>query len=426
ECIIPNILHAIIQRVSVLEKDVQELKEVENTTTLRTSLRSEIPPDVNAYLGSSMGDALQKSVQANIINEVKNQLPKFLPKEVSDFATPVIQSTIKKTLKKTPLSLAQSSSQAQFSLKAVESSIKSFEKKYRDDEDPSAGPNQGKKTKRSRTKESEPSKKLSTSKESSKGKSPAETSKSGKSVTAEEPVEEPVFEMASDDIEQTVDDVANDVDQPPDESTQTKDKDSKKDWFKQPPWSPTLDQERNKRQLVDDQPEQHWFNNMVSVAKDLLTFDELMATPIDFSKYVMNRLKIYNLTQAHLVGPVYELLKGTCTSSIELEYNMEECVKALIDKLDWNNPEGDRCPFDLTKPLPLKGRPGRLTVTAEYFFNNDLEFLKSLDPEKRYTTSITKTKAAWYEIVGIEDIVLTLWSTTKVGYNKDAEKGIKH
>ncbi|GJU09734.1 hypothetical protein Tco_1132130 [Tanacetum coccineum] len=134
-----------------------------------------------------------------------------------------------------------------------------------------------------------------------------------------------------------------------------------------------------------------------------------MATPINFSKYAINRLKIDNLTQAHLVGPVYELLKGTCTSSIKLEYNIEECLKALTDKLDWNNPEGDCCPFDLTKPLPLKGRPGRLTVAVEYFFNNDLEFLKSSDPKKRYTTFITKTKATRYEIVRIEDMVPTLW-----------------
>nr|GEV80418.1 hypothetical protein [Tanacetum cinerariifolium] len=50
-----------------------------------------------------------------------------------------------------------------------------FDAINRDDEDPSAGPNQ------------------------------------------EEPVEEPVFEMASDDSEQTVNDVANDADQPPDD-----------------------------------------------------------------------------------------------------------------------------------------------------------------------------------------------------------------
>ncbi|GJY77945.1 hypothetical protein Tco_0483746 [Tanacetum coccineum] len=35
-------------------------------------------------------------------------------------------------------------------------------------------------------------------------------------------------------------------------------------------------------------------------------------------------------------------------------------------------------------------------------------------PEKKYTTSITKTKAARYEIVGIEDMVPTLWSATKI------------
>ncbi|GJW93736.1 hypothetical protein Tco_0173408 [Tanacetum coccineum] len=143
---------------------------------------------------------------------------------------------------------------------------------------------------------------------------------------------------------------------------------------------------------------------MVSAAKDPLTFNDLMATPNDFSKYAMNRLKIDKLTQAHLIGPVYELLKGTCTSNIVLEYNMEECFKALTYRLDWNNPEGDRYPLDLTKPLPLKGRLGRLTVAAKYFFNNDLKFLKSLDLEKKYTTSTTKTKAARYEIVRIEDM----------------------
>ncbi|GJS58365.1 hypothetical protein Tco_0653149 [Tanacetum coccineum] len=59
------------------------------------------------------------------------------------------------------------------------------------------------------------------------------------------------------------------------------------------------------------------------------------------------------------------------------------------NKLDWNNPEGDCYPFDLSKPLPLQ--------------------------ERTYTTLITKIKAARYEIEGIEDMVPTLWSPTKVG-----------
>nr|GEW31736.1 hypothetical protein [Tanacetum cinerariifolium] len=55
------------------------------------------------------------------------------------------------------------------------------------------------------------------------------------------------------------------------------------------------------------------------------------------------------------------------------------------------------CPLLLTS----LSHPGHLTIAAEYFFNNDLEYLKSLDPERTYTTSIRKTKAAWFEIVGV-------------------------
>nr|GEU53376.1 uncharacterized mitochondrial protein AtMg00810-like [Tanacetum cinerariifolium] len=70
--------------------------------------------------------------------------------------------------------------------------------------------------------------------------------------------------------------------------------------------------------------------------------------------------------------------------------------------------------------------PSHRTVAANYFFNNDLEYLKTSDLEVTYTTSITKTKAARYEIKGIEDMVPTLWSTIKHAYDKDASMGIKH
>ncbi|GJX60423.1 hypothetical protein Tco_0291813 [Tanacetum coccineum] len=368
-----TVLVSVISEPSVLTP-ILETPSVAPATTLLPPL-SKYPQQVDYK------EMIEESVQANLINEIKNQLPTLLPKAVSDSATLVIQSTIKNALDKTPLLtilfekmdkirsyLTHDKHQAYFdaflNLMSLDDAIaggkadpeKVLRKRDRDDEDPSAGPNQGKKTKRSRTKEFEPSKKSSTSKKSSKGKSSAKTFKSGKSVIAKEP-----------------------------------DKDPKKDWFKQPPRPPTPDPKWNKRQVVVDQPEQPWFNQMVSISKDPLSFDKLMATSIDFSKYAMNRLKIDNLNQAHL-----------------------------------NNPEGDRRPFDLTKPLSLKGHPGRLTVAAEYFFNNDLEFLKSSDPENKYTTSITKTKVARYEIVGIEDMVSTLWSATKVGYDKDVLKGIKH
>ncbi|GJS70850.1 hypothetical protein Tco_0703691 [Tanacetum coccineum] len=242
-------LHAVIQRVSVMERDVQELKEVDRTTTILASLRVKIPSAVNVYLGTtSYKEMIEESVQANLIYE----------------------SIVKNELENTLLLVAQSSSQAQSSLKAAESLFeyelkiilfenidkscsylthekhqalfdallnsmslddaiahgqvdpkKVLRKRDRDDKDPSAGPNQG--------------------------KPPAKTSKSGKSVTIEEPVEEPVFEMAFDDIEQTINDVVTDADQIPNDSTQSKDKATKQDWFKQLPRPPTPDPEWNKR-----------------------------------------------------------------------------------------------------------------------------------------------------------------------------------
>ncbi|GJX45530.1 hypothetical protein Tco_0262206 [Tanacetum coccineum] len=104
------------------------------------------------------------------------------------------------------------------------------------DEDPSAGPNQGKKTKRRRTNESELSKKSSTS----QGNSSPKTSKSDKPVHVEEssvvPTEEVIMDAANDNV-------VIDVDQPQDDSEPKIDKDPKNDWFKQPPRLPTLDPE---------------------------------------------------------------------------------------------------------------------------------------------------------------------------------------
>ncbi|GJR55820.1 hypothetical protein Tco_1406341 [Tanacetum coccineum] len=114
----------------------------------------------------------------------------------------------------------------------------------------------------------------------------------------------------------------------------TEDNTTNDDVFKQPPRPPTPDPEWNKVKAVDDTQEQTWFNDLLSAKKDPLTFDKLMATLIDFSKFAMNHLKIDKLTKAELVGPVSELLKGICQSSIDLEYNMEECYKALTDQLD--------------------------------------------------------------------------------------------
>ncbi|GKB38685.1 hypothetical protein Tco_0883627 [Tanacetum coccineum] len=94
-------------------------------------------------------------------------------------------------------------------------------------------------------------------------------------------------------------------------------------------------------------------------------------------------------------------------------------LQTVNDRLDWHNPEGHEYPFDLSKSLPLIEDQGRQVVPANYFFNNDLEYLKGGSFSGKYITSTTKTKAAKYNnIEGIKDMVLTLWSPVKVAYDK--------
>ncbi|GKD50041.1 hypothetical protein Tco_1279017, partial [Tanacetum coccineum] len=66
--------------------------------------------------------------------------------------------------------------------------------------------------------------------------------------------------------------------------------------------------------------------------KSLLLHSMIMDTPIDFSAFVMNQLNIINPTQEILVGPAFNLLKGTCKSRTELEYHFEEFTSLKIMK----------------------------------------------------------------------------------------------
>ncbi|GKD50675.1 hypothetical protein Tco_1279651, partial [Tanacetum coccineum] len=125
-------------------------------------------------------------------------------------------------------------------------------------------------------------------------------------------------------------------------------------------------------------------------------------------------------------GITFKPLKGTRTNYAELEYDFEECYKALSKKLDWENPEGGDYPFDLSKPLPLVMSGRRQRVPVEYFINNDLKYLQGGVSTMTYTTSTTKTKAAKYDLPGIKDMVPNIWSPVKVAYDQYVLWGISH
>ncbi|GKE48895.1 hypothetical protein Tco_1480153 [Tanacetum coccineum] len=178
--------------------------------------------------------------------------------------------------------------------------------------------------------------------------------------------------------------------------------------------------------MIQEGPSQSWLMDLTaSTSKDKLfkDFDELMSTLIDFSSF-FNRLKIDNLTQEILLGPGFKLLKGTRTNYVELEYDFEECYKALSEKLDWDNLEGGDYPFDLSKPLPLVMSRRRQIVPVEYFINNDIKYLQGGVSTMTYTTSTTKTKAAKYDLPGIKDMVPNIWRPIKVACDQYALWGI--
>nr|GEW35877.1 hypothetical protein [Tanacetum cinerariifolium] len=392
------------QRVSTLEMELSEIKQANQYAT-RTALESYTKEFEKKAQEERMLyiDVVEKSVKDIIKDEFKSLLPQILHKEVSDFATPVIHSTINESLDN--FILAKSSSQPKSTYKAAESLIE-FElkkillekiersesyktapehkelyeglvKSYNHHKDLFSSYGKAYSLKRDRTK--------------------SQPKSSGKSVQTEELV----FETANTEMPQ---DQRGDMEDQPNVKITPK-----SDWFKKPNKPLTLDRAWNNGKSINSRPPQKWISNIAKASQPPCMFDELMSTPIDFSAYVMHNLKIDNLTQEILVGPAFNLLKGTCKRFVELEYHFEECYKVVTNQLDWNNPEGHEYPFDLSKPLPLIEVQGCQVVPTDYFFNNDLEYLKGGCSSRKYTTSTTKTKAAKYDnIEGIEDMVMTL------------------
>ncbi|GKE67022.1 hypothetical protein Tco_1521183 [Tanacetum coccineum] len=113
----------------------------------------------------------------------------------------------------------------------------------------------------------------------------------------------------------------------------------------------------------------------------------------------MNRLNVTTLTPELLAGLTFELMKGTRKSLTKLEY--------FCEKLVWINPEGRQYPHDLRKPLLLvPNSQGRHVIPFHHFINNDLEYLRGGVSSRKYSTFVTKTKAADYgHIKWIEDLV---------------------
>ncbi|GKF06923.1 hypothetical protein Tco_0037591 [Tanacetum coccineum] len=164
----------------------------------------------------------------------------------------------------------------------------------------------------------------------------------------------------------------------------------------------------------------HELSNLAREEGPRESFDELMDTLLDFSVFMMNRLKVDTLTHELLAGPIFELMNGTCKSLVELKYFFEEVYKATTYQLDWNNPEGQQYPHDLRKRLPLiPNSRSRQVILFDYFINNDLTYLSGSVLSRTYATSVTKTQASDYgHIKWIEDLVPNTMESAGDVYSK--------
>nr|GEU82682.1 hypothetical protein [Tanacetum cinerariifolium] len=60
---------------------------------------------------------------------------------------------------------------------------------------------------------------------------------------------------------------------------------------------------------------------------------------------------------------------------------------------------------NVSKPLPLGGPPGQVTIESDFFFNKDFEYLRYGSKGSRPALSISKMKATYYPDAGLEQMV---------------------
>nr|GEU39370.1 integrase, catalytic region, zinc finger, CCHC-type, peptidase aspartic, catalytic [Tanacetum cinerariifolium] len=97
--------------------------------------------------------------------------------------------------------------------------------------------------------------------------------------------------------------------------------------------------------------------------------------------------KITELKPQDLEGPAFEIVKVFHPDVIHLQYQMEECHKLLTDSMD-----ASILRHSVSKPLPLGGPPGHVTIQSNFFFNKYLEYLRYGSKGSRPALSISKIK----------------------------------
>nr|GEZ63985.1 hypothetical protein [Tanacetum cinerariifolium] len=153
--------------------------------------------------------------------------------------------------------------------------------------------------------------------------------------------------------------------------------------------------------------------------------DSLLVQTGDMATFIYLFCKWRGITELKpqdLEGPAFEIIKFFHPDVIHLQYQMKECHKLLTDSVDdpilRNN---------ISKPLPLGGPPGQVTIQSDFFFNKDLDYLRYGSKGSRPALSISKMKATYYPDVGLKQMLLDqFWIDKECKYDIAAMYGISH
>nr|GEW12622.1 hypothetical protein [Tanacetum cinerariifolium] len=161
------------------------------------------------------------------------------------------------------------------------------------------------------------------------------------------------------------------------------------EWFQQKKKPPTPDRAWNKTLPATHESIQSWISDLAKQADSRSSFNEPMDTLVDFSAFLMNRLKVDTLTPELLDGLTYELMKGLCKSPVKLDFFLEEITVRKDDDKLYKFKEGDFKRLhiqDIEDMLLLlvQGNLTNLTVNERFAFNVSLRmFTRSIVIQRR-------------------------------------------
>ncbi|GJZ95565.1 hypothetical protein Tco_0667899, partial [Tanacetum coccineum] len=274
---------------------------------------------------NKLDDNLEKIIKDQVKEQVKAQVSKILPKIKKTVNEQLEVEVLTRSSNESKTSHIVAANLSELELKKIlidkmesnKSIHKSNEQKnlykalvdaYDNDEDkdeePCARSNWGSKRRRAgKELESTSAPKEKTSKITSKSTegSKSHHNSAGESTQAEKPMhtskdlEEPAYQEFK---IRVTEDQPNETSQLP-------------DWFQKPAKPPTPDRDWNKTFPDAHGPVQPCLSSLAQMEDPRESFNELIDTPLDFSAFVMNGLKVDTLTPDLLVGLTFELMKGT-------------------------------------------------------------------------------------------------------------------